>query len=189
MRLSFEWDEEKAAENYHKHGVSFEEGVTIFCDPLSMSIPDPDHSTNEQRYIDIGASEDGRVLVVSYTEREEICALSVAGKQREENGDSMKKASTKTTAEGDDMRAEYDFTGGIRGKHYGAMQGGYTITVHQADGSTEVREVKPHEGAVVLAPDVLEYFPDSESVNAALRSLIKLIPSKRRRASKKEAEN
>jgi uncharacterized DUF497 family protein len=70
MTLRFEWDEEKAAANRQKHGVSFEEGVTIFCDPLSISIDDPDHSANEQRDIDIGTSEDGRVLVVSYTERE-----------------------------------------------------------------------------------------------------------------------
>lgn len=69
MKLSFEWDEEKAAGNYDKHGVGFEEGVTIFYDPLSLSIDDPDHAANEQRYIDIGASENGRVLVVSYTER------------------------------------------------------------------------------------------------------------------------
>lgn len=69
MCLNFEWDEDKAAENYHKHGVSFEEGVTVFYDPLSISIEDPDHSINEQRHIDTGSSENGRVLVVSYTER------------------------------------------------------------------------------------------------------------------------
>lgn len=69
LELSFEWDEEKAVKNYHKHGVSFEEGITVFYDPLSISIEDPDHSINEHRYIDIGVSESGRVLVVSYTER------------------------------------------------------------------------------------------------------------------------
>ena len=69
MKPSFEWDEEKATENSHKHGVSFEEGITVFHDPLSISIDDPDHSANEQRYIDIGSSEIGRILVVSYTER------------------------------------------------------------------------------------------------------------------------
>jgi hypothetical protein len=105
----------------------------------------------------------------------------------------MKKVSTKTTQkDGDDMRAEYDFTGGTRGKHYRAMQAGYTITIHHADGTTEVKEVKPQEGAVVLAPDVREYFPDAESVNTALRSLIKLIPRKRhppkKRAQGAEAE-
>ena len=69
MELRFEWDEVKAAENYRKHGVRFEEGATVFHDPLSITIDDPDHSTDEQRYIDIGALKDGRVLVVSYTER------------------------------------------------------------------------------------------------------------------------
>jgi len=75
------------------------------------------------------------------------------------------------------MRAEYDFTGGVRGKHYRAMQSGYTITIHKADGTTFVKEVKPIEGAVILEPDVRKYFPDSDSVNATLRSLIQLIPT------------
>jgi hypothetical protein len=79
-----------------------------------------------------------------------------------------------------EMRAEYDFKGGVRGKHHQAMQAGYTTTVHKADGSTVVKEVKPQKGTVVLEPDVQSYFPDSESVNTALRSLIRLIPAHRR---------
>ena len=77
-----------------------------------------------------------------------------------------------------DMRAEYDFSGGVRGKHYSAMQAGYTITIHKVDGTTVVKDVMPKEGVIILEPDVREYFTDSESVNAALRSLIKLIPTK-----------
>jgi len=73
------------------------------------------------------------------------------------------------------MRAEYDFAGGVRGKHYRAMQAGYTVTVHKADGTTLVKEVEPVEGAVILQPDVRAYFPDSEAVNTALRSLITLM--------------
>jgi len=69
VELNFEWDEDKAGENYRKHRVSFEEGVTVFGDPFSITIKDPHHSAHEQRYIDIGISEQGRVLVVSYTER------------------------------------------------------------------------------------------------------------------------
>lgn len=69
MKLRFEWDEDKAKENYRKHRVSFEEGATIFGDLLSITIDDPDHSADEQRYNDIGTSDKGRVLVVSYTER------------------------------------------------------------------------------------------------------------------------
>jgi hypothetical protein len=69
MRLTFEWDEEKAGTNLKKHKVSFDEGATVFSDPLSITIPDPDHSVNEHRFIDIGSSDRGRVLVVGYTER------------------------------------------------------------------------------------------------------------------------
>lgn len=69
MDLNFEWDEEKARENYRKHKVRFEEGLTVFSDPLTITIDDPDHSVDEQRYIDIGTSAKGRVLAVSYTER------------------------------------------------------------------------------------------------------------------------
>ena len=83
------------------------------------------------------------------------------------------------------MRKEYDFTGGVRGKHYKAMQAGYTITIHKADGTTVVKDVMPKEGAVVLEPDIRAYFPDSESVNRTLRCLIPLLPKKRRTKTKK----
>ena len=69
MKLNFEWDEEKAKANFKKHRVSFDEATTVFIDPLSITISDPDHSVDEQRYIDIGSSDKGRVLVVVYTER------------------------------------------------------------------------------------------------------------------------
>jgi len=88
------------------------------------------------------------------------------------------------TLKDDDMRAEYDFTGGVRGKHYRAMQGGYTITIHKADGTILVKEVTPAKGAVILEPDVRKYFPDSDSVNVTLRSLIRLIPAQRKTATK-----
>lgn len=69
MKLRFAWDEEKAKANLKKHRVSFEEATTVFLDSFSMTIPDPDHSVEEQRFIDIGSSDKGRVLVVVYTER------------------------------------------------------------------------------------------------------------------------
>ena len=75
------------------------------------------------------------------------------------------------------MRAEYDFQDGVRGKHYKAMQAGYTITIRQADGTTLTKEVMPKEGMVIIEPDVRTYFPDSKSVNATLRALIQLIQS------------
>ncbi len=69
MSLVFEWDENKSRENQKKHGVSFEEAKTIFNDPFAITVYDPDHSINEDRYIDLGLSSKGRFLVVFYTER------------------------------------------------------------------------------------------------------------------------
>jgi uncharacterized protein len=68
MELTFEWDEEKAQENF-KHKVRFEEGKTVFNDPFLWTFPDLEHSDIEQRYLDIGYSSEGRILVVSHTER------------------------------------------------------------------------------------------------------------------------
>lgn len=67
--MQFEWDENKAARNFSKHGVSFEEAKTVFADPLYVDFYDPDHSEDEERYIIVGESNQGRLLIVSYTER------------------------------------------------------------------------------------------------------------------------
>lgn len=80
----------------------------------------------------------------------------------------------------DDILPEYDFSGkkGIRGKHAKALREGYTVTIHKEDGTTLVQNFTLQENAVILDPDVRAYFPDSETVNKALRSLIALIPEK-----------
>ena len=64
MQSSFEWDEQKAQENLKKHKVGFDEAKTVFTDAFSITIPDPEHSLDEPRYIDIGTSDRNRVLVV-----------------------------------------------------------------------------------------------------------------------------
>jgi uncharacterized protein len=69
MSLTFEWDSEKAQANLKKHRVGFEEASTVFADPMSITIQDPDHSHGEARFLDIGLSRAGRLLVVAYTER------------------------------------------------------------------------------------------------------------------------
>jgi len=74
------------------------------------------------------------------------------------------------------MLPEYDFSGGVRGKHYRAMQAGYTVTIHKEDGTKVVKQYKPARDTVVLAPDVRKHFPNSEVVNATLRSLIPSAP-------------
>ena len=69
MPLAFEWDSRKAQSNLAKHGVGFEEASTIFGDPLSLTIPDPEHSLSEERYITMGRAVTGKLLVVVHTER------------------------------------------------------------------------------------------------------------------------
>lgn len=69
MELEFEWDNEKDKINQRKHGISFLEAKTIFQDPFSITINDPLHSFEEERFIDIGLSNKLRLLVVVYTER------------------------------------------------------------------------------------------------------------------------
>jgi uncharacterized DUF497 family protein len=69
MALEFEWDAEKAKDNATKHGVTFEEGLTVFRDPLANIFDDPDHSGVERRELIIGHSLEHRLVVVAYTER------------------------------------------------------------------------------------------------------------------------
>jgi uncharacterized protein len=67
--MQFEWNPDKANSNLKKHGVSFNEASTVFNDPLSVTFPDPDHSYSEERYVIIGLSSAGRILIVSHTDR------------------------------------------------------------------------------------------------------------------------
>ena len=67
--MQFEWDDNKAASNLSKHEVSFEEAKTVFDDPLYVDFYDPDRSEDEERYLIVGESNRGRLLIVSYTER------------------------------------------------------------------------------------------------------------------------
>ena len=69
MSLSFEWDAQKARTNERKHGVSFNEAATAFGDPLSVTIPDPDHSDDEDRCVLVGSTYLGSILVVVHTDR------------------------------------------------------------------------------------------------------------------------
>lgn len=85
---------------------------------------------------------------------------------------------TQTHKEDKEMRSEYDFTTSVRGKHYKKMQAGFSMTIHKSDGTTVVKEVKPQKGMVFLEPDIEVWFPDSESVNKALRCLLPLLSEK-----------
>ncbi|MBI2566594.1 MAG: BrnT family toxin [Candidatus Schekmanbacteria bacterium] len=72
MEYYFEWDPGKSRINLDKHRVAFEEGATVFRDPLSLTMYDPDHSETEDRWITLGISNSGRLLVVCHTFHEQF---------------------------------------------------------------------------------------------------------------------
>ena len=69
LDLVFEWDARKASENLRRHRVTFQEAASVFHDPLAVAFPDPDHSLEEDRYITIGMSSAGRLLLVPHAHR------------------------------------------------------------------------------------------------------------------------
>jgi len=149
MPIRFEWDVRKSRGNVDKHGISFEEATTVFSDPLSRTIADPDHSEDEDRSVTVGLSHRQRLLVVVHVDDgEKRSGSSVPARRRDTSEKSMKKASKQ-------MCPEYDFSDGVRGKY--AKQ--------YAEGTN----------VVVLDPDVSEVFSDSASVNRALRALAEVI--------------
>lgn len=85
MGLLFEWDKNKARSNLSKHSVSFEEASTVFGDPNSITITDPAHSQDEERYVLLGRSYRGKIIVVVHTERgENIRIISARAANRKE---------------------------------------------------------------------------------------------------------
>ena len=147
--MKFEWDPQKAASNLQNHSVSFEEAAAVFGDPLAATVDDPDHSTDEARFITMGVTPSLRLLVVVHTDRADRIRIISARPQREPSRRSMKKA--KSRVADDEMRAEYDFTGAVRGKYY--------------------KRFRQSSNVVLLEPDVAAAFPNSASVNEALRAL------------------
>lgn len=146
------WDAAKGETNWRKHGVHFSEAQTVFADPLNVSIPDPDHSAGEDRFLAIGESVLGRLLVVSYAVgNREVRIISArtampAERRRYMRGDEIRDE----VAETEDI-PPVDFSGGVRGRHIIVPRGAI---------------------AVEIEPVVAEFFRDAASVNAALRMLI-----------------
>ena len=69
--MRFEWDSRKAAANFKKHGVTFQEAATVFGDPLAITFQDPDHSEEEERQLTYGLSQQMRLIIVSHTQRKD----------------------------------------------------------------------------------------------------------------------
>ncbi len=80
MQSEFEWDENKAAKNNRKHRVSFDEAKSVFNDPGFITVVDEEHSINEERYISVGLSKNGRLLILAHTDRKERIRIISARK-------------------------------------------------------------------------------------------------------------
>jgi uncharacterized DUF497 family protein len=86
--MDFEWDDAKAESNERKHGVTFTEAMTVFADPLSVTGYDPRHADDEDRFLTMGLSVNGRLLVVSHTDRGDmVCIISAREATRRERKD------------------------------------------------------------------------------------------------------
>jgi uncharacterized DUF497 family protein len=160
--MIFQWDARKAAANQKKHGVRFHDAATAFVDPLALTFPDPDHSHGENREITVGFTLKRQCVFVAHTSAIQS-GLSVLVWRRSRNENSMKKKSS----ERDDLRPQYDLSklkGGVRGKYF--------------------ERASSESNVVLIEPDLAELFPDSDSVNRALRLMAeaakKALPSRRR---------
>jgi len=80
MGATFEWDPAKDEANRSKHGISFREAISVFMDPLSITVPDPDHSVEEDRFLLLGENHQGQLLVVSHTDRQDRIRIISARK-------------------------------------------------------------------------------------------------------------
>ncbi|MEM7588053.1 MAG: BrnT family toxin [Acidobacteriota bacterium] len=148
MAEKFSWDPQKDTVNRLKHRVSFEEATTIFLDPLSLTKPDTSHSWLEHRFVTLGLTRiTHRLLVVAHQDHQNLIRIISArvATRRE-------RKQYETGGWIAEMKSEYDFSDGVRGKYANRFSADCVM--------------------IQLAPDVAEVFPDAEAVNAALRELI-----------------
>src|SRR5438876_3819626 len=94
--VNFEWDPAKARQNRRKHRVSFQEAATVFGDPLALTYPDPDHSITERRFITVGMSSAGQLLIVAHMDHGENIRMIAPVRRRSANENSMKKKTERT---------------------------------------------------------------------------------------------
>ncbi|MGA2737858.1 MAG: BrnT family toxin [Bryobacteraceae bacterium] len=154
--MRFEWNGRKAAANIWKHGIAFDEAASVFFDPLSTTGSDPDHSFDERRFVTFGLSSKGRrrPFRTSLERMERLFESSRRARQLGQRERFMKK--TKKLAP-DELRAEYkrsDSPSLVRGKY--------------------INRLRDSSNVVVIDPELADFFPNGNAVNAALRSLAEI---------------
>ena len=127
----FEWNPNKATLNIEKHGVSFQEVAILFNDQLSVTFPDPKHFIGESRYVIIGISRYGQLLIVAHTDRAEKKYESSAPEKLPARSRGFMKKDIEQEME-DELLAEYDFAqmeGGVRGKYIERYRAGTNLVL------------------------------------------------------------
>jgi uncharacterized DUF497 family protein len=156
----YKWNATKAARNLRKHGVSFDEAVTVFQDPFALTFDDPDHSIEERRFLTIGTSVRQRILFVAHADRGEDRIRII--RPEEPHGVKAMRTKNAVAENNDELRPHYDLSalkGEVRGKYHGQATRGTTL--------------------VLLEPDVAEAFPDGRTVNETLRAFVKVARSQK----------
>ena len=147
------WDPAKAEANRRKHGIAFEDAQTILFDPLFVSVVDPDHSDEEDRFFAIGESPQFGLLAIAYTIRDDEAWLIMARepepaeRRRYMRGDRIRDAAPTPPSESDKL----DWSTAVRGRHYIKPRGPITVRID---------------------PVLAEFFRTELAVNDALRLLI-----------------
>ena len=166
--MTYEWDAKKAKVNRRKHRISFEDAATVFLDPLALTFPTRITRLERNERSPLAGPVVSRLYSCRIASVVTGSESSAHEKPPEESASNMKKASTKEMT--DDLRPEYDLSqlkGGVRGKYY--------------------REVSAGTNLVLIEHELAAVFPDSESVNRALRMLVNIAaaaaPRARRRPS------
>jgi uncharacterized DUF497 family protein len=153
--MRIKWDPVKAAENLRKHAVSFDEASDVFSDPFRGVVPDDEHSDDEDRYVALGSTPAGKLLIVFYTSRGEDARLISARRptrsERRRYMDETPMIYDEPMEPGDEETMHLDWSKMVRGLHY----------------------IPREKGTAILDEDVYGIFRTSEEVNNALRMLIK----------------
>jgi uncharacterized DUF497 family protein len=155
MTMRITWDPLKAAENFRKHGVSFDEARGVFSDPFRGVVPDHGHSDDEDRYVAVGTTPAGKLLIIFYANEGEgarlISARRPTRSERRRYMDEKPMIHDEPMEPGDEETMHLDWSKMVRGLHY----------------------IPREKGTVTLDEDVYGIFQTSEEVNNALRMLIR----------------
>lgn len=168
MNLFFDWDIVKAENNRKKHNITFYEAKTVFLDEYARTFEDINHSNGELRELIIGYSTSNKLIIVSFTQRNEKIRIISARKVTKKKENFMKNTTNKKEENiEDEMLNEYD------------------LDFSKSKPNRFAKLLKSQSNYIELEPDIEKVFKTSEEVNNALRAFINAIPKNQKRKYQK----